>query len=73
METSPATGKTETIMIKQQGKPVPARQQRPPRLEKLRFLCSSGNYIETKLAGDQFPQPVDNEGYRFAPTQIQDL
>ncbi len=65
-------GKTETIMINSTGNLFLLDGNGHPVWKSYDYFGSSGNYIETKLAGDEFPQPVDNDGYRFAPTEIQD-
>jgi hypothetical protein len=65
-------GKTETIMINSKGNLFLLDSNGQAVWKSYDSFGSSGNYIETKLAGDEFPQPVDNEGYRFAPTEIQD-
>ena len=65
-------GKTETIMINSKGNLFLLDSNGQAVWKSYDSFGSSGNYIETKLGGDEFPQPVDNEGYRFAPTEIQD-
>ena len=65
-------GKTETIMINSKGNLFLLDSNGQAVWKSYDSFGSSGNYIETELAGDEFPQPVDNEGYRFAPTEIQD-
>jgi hypothetical protein len=65
-------GKTETIMINSNGNLFLLDGNGQPVWKSYDSFGSSGNYIETELGRDEFPQPIDNEGYRFAPTQIQD-
>lgn len=65
-------GKTETIMINSKGNLFLLDSNGHPVWKSYDSFGSSGNFIETELGRDEFPQPVDNEGYRFAPTQIQD-
>jgi hypothetical protein len=65
-------GKTETIMINSDGYLLLHGGNGQPVWKSYDFFGSSGNFIETELGGDDFPQPNEEEGYRFAPTQIQD-
>ena len=65
-------GKTETIMINSKGNLFLLDSNGEPVWKSYDSFGSSGNFIETELGGDQFPQPNEEEGYRFAPTQIQD-
>jgi hypothetical protein len=65
-------GKTETIMINSKGNLFLLDSNGQPVWKSYDSFGSSGNFIETELGGDQFPQPNEEEGYRFAPTQIQD-
>jgi hypothetical protein len=65
-------GKTETIMINSKGNLFLLDSNGQPVWKSYESFGSSGNYIVTELGRDEFPQPVDNEGYRFAPTEIQD-
>jgi hypothetical protein len=65
-------GKTETIMINSKGYLFLLDSNGQAVWKSYDSFGSSGNYIETELGRDNFPQPVDNEGYRFAPTEIQD-
>jgi hypothetical protein len=65
-------GKTETIMINSKGNLFLLDSNGHPVWKSYDSFGSSGNYIETALGGDEFPQPNEEEGYRFAPTQIQD-
>jgi hypothetical protein len=64
-------GKTETIMINSKGNLFLLDSNGHPVWKSYDSFGSSGNYIETALGRDEFPQAVDNEGFRFAPTEIQ--
>jgi hypothetical protein len=63
-------GKTETIMITSKGYLFLVDGKGQPFWKSYDSFGSTENYIE--VAVDKFPQPNDNEGYRFAPTEIQD-
>ncbi len=65
-------GKTETIMINSDGYLFLLGGNGQPFWKSYDSFGSSGNFIETELSRDEFPQPNEEEGYRFAPTQIQD-
>ena len=65
-------GKTETIMINSEGHLLLLDGNGQAVWKSYDSFGSSGNYIETELGRDGFPQPNEEEGYRFAPTQIQD-
>ena len=65
-------GKTDTIMINNDGYLLLHGGNGQPVWKSYDSFGSSGNFIETELSGDDFPQPNEEEGYRFAPTQIQD-
>jgi hypothetical protein len=65
-------GKTEIIMINSKGNLFLLDGNGQPVWKSYDSFGSSGNFIETELGGDKFPQPNEEEGYRFAPTQIQD-
>jgi hypothetical protein len=65
-------GKTETIMINSKGNLFLLDSNGHPVWKSHDSFGSSGNYIETALGRDEFPQPNEKEGYRFAPTEIQD-
>jgi hypothetical protein len=65
-------GKTETIMINSNGYLLLLDITGQAVWKSYDSFGSSGNYIETELSRDEFPQPNEEEGYRFAPTQIED-
>ena len=65
-------GKTETIMINSDGYLFLLGGNGQAVWKSYDSFGSSGNYIETEIGEDNFPQPNEQEGYRFAPTEIQD-
>jgi len=68
-------GQTETIMITSKGYLFLVDGRGQPVWKSYDHFGSTENYLELPLAAKDIPQPVDdieNDGYRFVPTQIQD-
>ena len=68
-------GKAETVMISNKGYLFLVDGRGQLIWKSYDHFGSTENYLELPLAAKDIPQPVDdieNDGYRFAPTQIQD-